>query len=365
MKKMMMASCALAWSILCGAMAQTVQTVEGLPQHAVPESVLAAEQAQPARHVILMIGDGMGPEHAWAAWACNGGRLNLHRLPVCGWSRTSSASHAITDSAAGGTAIACGQRTANYTVGQSPAGEPFGSVADDLHAQGYATGLVVTKSIADATPAAFYAHVSSRYNTARIAEQLGESAFRVILGGGAQHVPAETVEALRARGVLIELAAPLDLPPASQRGDYLPQAVERALAVLGQGGHPFFLMVEGSQIDSASHASDLREMVAEVLEFDRALGVVLQWAEAHPGTLVVVTADHQTGSLSLLDADMVAGRVSGAFSTHRHSGLAVPLYAGGAGAGYFSGVFDNRSIRARIRQACASRAGEQKDTNER
>ncbi len=360
MKKLLLLCCAALpalFSLSCG---QLEQTVDGLPPHEVPEAAAAPASRGAARHVILMIGDGMGAEHVWAAWACNRGRLHMGRLPICGWSRTSSTSHAITDSAAGGTALACGERTSNGTVGQSADGRPFTSIAEELRRQGYATGLVVTKSITDATPAAFYAHAASRRDTARIAAQLGQSGLSVVLGGGADDVPAESLAALRAGGGLAELAAPHELPPATQRGDYLPQSVERALAQLGKGDRPFFLMVEGSQIDVAAHARDLRETVAEVLDFDRALGVVLHWAEQHPDTLVVVVADHQTGGLSIHDAEAASGRVSGSFSTRRHSGLAVPVYAGGAGAWRFAGIYDNRNIPALIRQACAAAGQGQK-----
>ncbi len=345
--------CVVAAALLPVAAGQHVQTAEGLPAYEVPATPAALEPAGQARHVILMIGDGMGMEHVWAAWACNRGKLHLERMPVNGWSRTSSASHAITDSAAGGTAIACGERTSNGTVGQSPQGEPFCSVATELKAQGWATGLVVTKSMTDATPAAFYAHAASRRDTARIASQLEGAGFSVLLGGGADDVPAEVQERLRGRGVLAEFAAPHNMPPATQRGDYLPRAVERALAVLGEGDRPFFLMVEGSWIDLAAHDNNLRETVAEVQDFDRSLGVVLTWLAAHPDALVVVLADHQTGGLSLLGADVAAGRVQGSFSTRQHSGLAVPVYAAGAGAQHFSGMYDNRGVLPRIRRACA------------
>ncbi len=332
--------------------AAEVQEVSGMSGHEVAVPPAAVQPATPARNVILMIGDGMGSEHVWAAWACNGGRLNLMRLPVAGWSRTSSSSHAVTDSAAGGTAIACGERTANGVVGQSPKGRPYSSIAAELRAAGLATGLVVTKSITDATPAAFYAHASHRSQTPRIASQLAEAGFDVVLGGGAADVPAEAVERMREAGALVELAAPRDLPPATKRGDYLPQSVARALKALDGKGQGFFLMVEGSQIDLAAHANDLRETVAEVLDFDRAVGVALDWVAEHPDTLLVVTADHQTGGLSILNANVEGRSVKGHFSTRSHSGLAVPLYAAGAGAQHFGGIYDNRDIPGRVRAAC-------------
>ncbi len=332
--------------------AAEVQEVSGLAGHEVPAAAAAVQRTLPARNIILMIGDGMGAEHVWAAWACNGGNLNLMRLPVTGWSRTPSTSHAITDSAAGGTAIACGARTSNGTVGQSPEGEPYVSFAAEQRAAGVLTGLVVTKSITDATPAAFYAHAARRRDTGRIASQLPEAGFSVVMGGGSADVPAEAVTRMREAGALVELTAPHDMPPATRRGSYLPEAVARALDRLGkEGDEGFFLMVEGSQIDVAAHANDLRATVAEVLEFDRAVGVVLAWMETHPDTLLVVTADHQTGGLSIHDADMAKRAVKGVFTTGKHSGLAVPLYAAGAGAHYFGGLYDNRDIITRLRAA--------------
>ncbi len=360
MKHALSLSLAALFCLLTSSCAHQLQTAEGLPQHEVPAAPAVTAEARAARHIILMIGDGMGPEHVWAGWACNRGKLNLERLPVCGWSRTSSASHAITDSAAGGTAIACGARTSNGTVGQSPEGLPFTSIAAELKQKGWRTGLIATKSITDATPASFYAHAASRKQTARIASQLEGAGFSVVLGGGASDVPEGVVERMRKGGALVELSAPHDLPPATQRGDYLPQAVERALGRLGQTNEPFFLMVEGSQVDVAAHWNNLQEVAAEVLEFDRALGVVLRWAEEHPDALVIVLADHQTGGLVIHDADVAAGRVSADFATLRHSGLAVPVYAGGAGAQHFAGIYDNRNILERLRRACGMPAQGQK-----
>ncbi len=341
-------------SLLLCACAQSQDAVD-LPRHDVSATAPNTAPQGTARHIILMIGDGMGAEQIWAAWAANGGKLNIELLPVIGMSRTSSATHAITDSAAGGTAIACGARTANGTVGQSPEGHSFTSIATMLHQEGYATGLVATKSITDATPASFYASATSRKQTTHIAGQLPKAGFAIVLGGGADDVPASVVDGMRREGTLVELSAPHDMPPATQRGDYLPTAVERALGVLAQEDRPFFLMVEGSQIDVAAHANDLREMVAETLDFDRSIGVVLRWMETHPDTLLVVTADHQTGGFALLDADVAKGRVSGSFSTRRHNGLAVPVYAAGAGAAAFSGIYDNRDILQRLMSARQAR----------
>ncbi len=351
MKFSIIAGIALSGLLSFFGQAAEEQKVGDMPRHEVPASAAPLESGRAARNIILMVGDGMGPEHVWAAWACNGGRLHLMRLPVVGYVQTSSASHAVTDSAAAGTAIACGARTANGTVGQSPEGKPYVSFAAEQRARGVETGLVVTKDITDATPAAFYAHAAARRDKKRISSQLPQAGFSVVMGGGAATVPQKSVEEMRGQGALVELSAPGDLKPASRRGNYLPQAVARALDELEDADKGFFLMVEGSQIDSASHANDLRELVAEVLDFDRAIGVVLRWMESHPDTLLVVTADHQTGGLSLLDANVAEGWVVGNFSTTNHSGWAVPLYAAGAGAERFGGIYENRRILERLRAA--------------
>ena len=304
-----------------------------------------------ARNVILMIGDGMGAEHVWAAWLCNKGQLNMTTLPVTGFSITTSASHTITDSAAGGTAIACGHKTKNGQVGVDAAGKPLQSLAEQMRQAGKATGVVVTKAVTDATPAAFYAHVKSRKNTDAIAAALTEAGFDVVAGGGSAHFTAEQRKKLEKECSLCELAAPGDCAPASKRGDWLPQRVEQALKLLEQDKDGFFLMVEGSKIDMSAHVNDLDETVHETLDFDRAVGVVLRWMQKRNDTLLLVTADHQTGGLSILGGDKAKGKVEGHFSTFMHSGVAVPVYAAGCGAARFSGVQDNTELAPKVRRA--------------
>lgn len=340
------------WGLLLTAAAAACaeQTVSGLHTHRVEPGMMPTSGSR-ARNVILMIGDGMGAEHVWAAWLCNHGKLNIERLPVTGFSRTSSASHTITDSAAGGTAIACGRKAHNGHLGQTPDGRPVISLMQLLAAGGRRTGMVVTKAITDATPAAFYAHVNDRHDTESVAAALVNSGCRVITGGGADCVTPAQVAELRARGAVVRLAAPRDCPPASQRGDFLEKAVEEALGILGQGENGFFLLVEGSCIDLAAHENNLRETVLETLDFDRAIGCVLRWMQQHPDTLLVVTADHQTGGLSILGGSAARGEVRGAFATRNHSGVAVPVYAAGAGAARFGGIQENTEIFNKILDA--------------
>ena len=341
---------AFLFCITVGCLASCVsQTYVHAGAHACEQAV--APVPTQARNVILMIGDGMGAEHVWAAWLSNKGKLNIATLPVTGFSITTSASHTITDSAAGGTAIACGQKTVNGQVGVDAEGKAMESLAEQMRKAGKATGIVVTKAVTDATPAAFYAHVQSRKDTAAIAEALTEAGFDVVAGGGRDNFTEKQREELQRSCKMLELAAPGDCEPASKRGDWLPQRVEQALQLLEQDKDGFFLMVEGSKIDMSAHVNDLDETVRETLDFDKAVGVVLRWMQKRNDTLLVVTADHQTGGLSILGGDKDKGKVEGHFSSFRHSGISVPVYAAGCGAAAFTGVQDNTALAPKIRRA--------------
>lgn len=343
----------LAGSVFAGKVGE-IQTVQGVAQHAVFEgTVVATHAVTPPRNVIVMIGDGMSAEHVWAAWVCNGGKLNLEKMPITGFSRTYSANHLITDSAAGGTALACGEKTDNGMLGQTPTGKPLLSLAEVLTAAPHykKAGIVVTKAITDATPAAFYAHTDSRKNTAVIARQLCKAPLSVIVGGGAEAFSAQQLKDFAERpGCYVVLAAEGNMPYAAERGDFLAQQTAEALALLESAPHGFFLMIEGSEIDTASHDAELRLAIEETLDFDRALGVVLRWMQSHPDTLLVVTADHQTGGITIHGGDVKKGKVKAGFASTSHTGLVVPVYAAGIGAVNFTGVMDNTQIPAKILQ---------------
>lgn len=328
-----------------------IQVVNNVPVHEV-ETIIPAVTQEKARNVILMIGDGMGAEQVWTAWMCNYGKLNMEKLPVIGFSRTPSASATVTDSAAGGTAIACGAKTINGWVGVAPNKQKLTSVMHCLEKAGKQTGLVVTKAITDATPASFYAHNTDRNAVAGVAEDLVNSGCKVIIGGGTTIVSPQQIATLQGKGALVRLEGKVHCPPASRRGNFLERSVSEALATLETHPEGFFLMIEGSQIDSAGHATDLNEMVQETLDFDRAVGVVLRWMQKHPDTLLVITADHQTGGLSLLGGNVKKGEVKGCYTTNHHSGVSVPIYATGAGAAAFGGVQENTEFKNKILRAC-------------
>lgn len=323
--------------------------VENLPTYDVPECTVK-DYGTPARNIILMIGDGMGTEHIWAAWMLNHGKGFILSMPVTGFSITTSATHTITDSAAGGTALACGQKTANRFLGMAPDKKPLENLAEYYRAKGKSTGIVLTKDVTDATPAAFYAHVDDRGKKKEIAKALVDAGFTVIYGGGAKSVSEEQKKAIAEAGTVAEFTHDANPPKVAERGeDYLCHYVGSALEVLGQNPKGFFLMVEGSKIDHYAHDCRARETLHEMLDFDRAVGVVLEWMKQHPDTLLVVTADHQTGGLAIKDGNKEKGSVRVIFGTHSHSGFAVPLFAAGNGAGKFSGVLDNTEVSRRLR----------------
>ncbi len=323
--------------------------------------------AQPkAKNIIFMIGDGMGLNQIYAAMAANGGSLNLEKCPIVGLSKTYSASDFITDSAAGGTALATGSKTNNGMIGLAPDSTILLFSSLYYAAQnGKATGIVVTSPLTHATPASFYAHRISRHMYEEIATDLLSADIDVMIGGGRKHFENRTdnqnlSEKFREKGYEVlyseaeflasksdKIFAPLadvDLPKASERGDYLPNAVAKTIEILSQDENGFFLMVEGSQIDYQGHGNNCEEMICEVRDFDKAIGKALEFAEKDGNTLVVITADHETGGLTILDFDDETGKVDCEFSTNGHTGVPVPIFAFGPGAEKFAGIQQNADL---------------------
>lgn len=348
----------------------------GAPYVAEPVSV--PTESREIKNIIFMIGDGMGLEQVGAAWVANRQKLFLDGAPVVGIARTYSANRLITDSAAAGTALACGKKINNDVIGIDPAGIPLKSSIALAKESGMATGIIVTKSIADATPAAFYAHQKNRTMSEEIIAELVESEIDFIAGGGAKYFSkradkrdifgefaakhyfiARTMENLEtnvpAGTQFLGIFAEKHCESAEKRGDFLPRISKFALERLSKNPRGFFLMIEGSKIDTEGHAVNLDGVVAETLDFDRALGEVLRFAKRNPGTLVVVTADHATGGLTIIDGSLATGQVKGNFSTNCHNGITVPVYAFGTGATRFGGIYENTEIARRMHEIIRAR----------
>lgn len=332
------------------------------------------------RNVIYIIGDGMGINQIYAGMTAAGGHLNIERCTHSGFVKTYSASNYITDSAAGGTALASGHKTGNGMLGMSADSVAVESVLEYYRLQGYVTGLVVTSPITHATPASFYAHQTNRGMYDEIAVDLYRSGIDFFAGGGRRNFElrvdsANYTDSLRSIGYTVAysldsvqapvllpfglLAADIDLPAATERGDYLPDVVDLAIKSLRAKANDkgFFLMIEGSQIDYRCHGNDGPGVVAEVLDFDKAVKVALDFAESDGNTLVVITADHETGGLTIVDGSFADSTVSVSFGTRGtsgtsvgHTGTMVPVFAFGPGADLFTGIMENTDIPDKIKQ---------------
>lgn len=336
------------------------------------------------KNVILLIGDGMGTGQLTAAKYA-AGTLEMERCPVGGLMTTWSLDAMVTDSAASATALATGCKTTKGTIAQTPDGNPLLTALERAEAEGKTTGLVCTSAITHATPAAFAAHVPTRKMEPEIAEQLAASDIEVLFGGGLGFfLPQSVTNSLRSddsdlmdqlskkstvltteaefralgkpeRAVLLyALNSP---PPAMEGRIALPDMTAKAIEILSQCDAGFFLMVEGSQIDWGGHANDAAYLLSETLEFDAAVGVALDFAERDGHTLVIVTADHETGGFAILNGSVSERTITEtAFSGKSHTAGMVPLFAFGPGAEAFGGIRDNTDVGriiSRLMQAAA------------
>lgn len=331
-----------------------------------PEAVGTVAAEDPAPRVILFIGDGVGTSY-WSAARLAAGSLEVERLPVVGLVDTRSSSHDVTDSAAGATVYATGVRTYNGAIGVGPDSLPLRTVLEVARDRGMSTGLVATSTITHATPASFAAHVVSRRMEPEIARQMAGQGIDVILGGGrhffngrkegasdllpelrTRYTYVESVEELRALDTdtvdaLLGLLEEDALPRATERSLTLAEMTARALEILDRNPEGFFLLVEGSQPDWRGHSNEpLQAVIAEMLDLDEAIGVAIDYQSRRPGTLIVVTADHETGGLALNAAQ--GGGIEAHYTTTSHTAAMVPLFAGGPGAERFAGIIDNHEV---------------------
>jgi alkaline phosphatase len=334
-------------------------------------SVAEPPASNEIHNVIFLIGDGMGLEAVSCAWVLNHGKLNLDNMSVVGFSRTYCLDDLITDSAAGGTALAVGQKTTYSHVGTDPEGNPIPSMLVKAQELGKKTGVVVTCHLADATPADFCCHSDDRYKSDEVVAGYGECGVDYIAGGGLDYfgksrkdnrniaeemthkgytLALNEVELADAHLPILALLADDNLPNALERGDLFRHMVAKGLAELSMscGDKGFVMMIEGSSIDDWEHANKIDLAMEELLDFDRTLGDVLQWAAADGHTLVIVTADHATGALTLQDGNLAEGRIGVAFGNDGHNGIAVPYYVWGPGRDRFNGTLENSELGALI-----------------
>ena len=335
------------------------------------ETVKVTEpKGKKVKNIIFMIGDGMGLEQISAAWVSNGGKLNFDNFTKVGIQRSYSANKLVTDSAAAGSALATGHKTNNGMISMTPDSVAVKSLAEEAMEKGKRAGAAVTCRVNDATPSVFFSHSPSRSNQEDIVAQMASSGVYFLSGGGIKYwkdredgrdITAEiqekgysfaaTKEELMAveDGPVVALMAPKELDPALDRGDILPASVTKALELL-DNKKGFFLMIEGSMIDDGGHDNKAGHTMEEIFDFDRTLGIVLEWAEKDGETLVVVTADHATGGMTLLSGSIAEKRIRVNFSTTGHNGIALPVFAWGPHSEDFVGVYENTELSDRIRK---------------
>ena len=314
----------------------------------------------------------MGVDQVFAALTANRGKLNMTQMPFTGFSLTQSAYRYITGSAAGATALATGQRTYNSAIGVDTNRIALPTILEISKSNGYATGLVATSSITHATPASFIAHQPSRSMEEEIAADFIDSGIDLFIGGGRRFfttrkdkrnllkelmydnylIYGSLEEAANANQLkLVVLTASNHNKSYPKRGAMLPNATEKAIEVLKTNEKGFFLMVEGSMIDWGSHRNNTKYTVQETLDFDRAIGKALEFASSNKETLVIITADHETGGMSVANGNIEKAKVSAKFTTLGHTAVMVPVFAYGAGADKFTGVYKNTEIFNKIMQS--------------
>lgn len=375
---------------------------------------------QKAKYVFYFIGDGMGFNHVslteyWLGHTqgvFDSRPLSFSQFPVLGWAVTHSESNLITDSAAAGTALSTGNKTKNGMIATGPDSTALTSISYKIHDAGYKVGISSTVGINHATPAAFYGHNVNRGNYYEIASEIPASEFEFFAGGGAIESTGDdedkvsVYEAIENGGYVIaegmdDFAAKKDgtqkmmlLQKDGRLRTELPYAIDmkehdmtqadlvRASIdfLYDEGGEGFFVMSEGGRIDWASHGNDTKAVILETLSLSDAVAEAVRFYNEHPDeTLIVVTADHETGGLTLswekgynlyLDKleeiscskDMVSeeerermneisheARIG--WTTGDHSAANVPVFAIGAGSDLFSGRMDNTDIPKRICEA--------------
>jgi alkaline phosphatase len=343
-------------------------------------STTGEEAVSEVRNVVLFIGDGMGIGHVSAAAALlerPGSTPALADTPFVGLVQTWAANTLVTDSASSGSALATGQKTNKRMIGILPDGSVAGNLFETARAHGLKTGVITTSGLVDATAASFTAHVDYRYKYDEILAQMLDSGTTVLIGGDFsqnskakrnpryRRLAAELEELGDARGYQVirdpdgigSTRLPIlgFFPPrsgyAEQHGPQLAVTVRHTIDRLLADEAGFLLVVESEVTDELAHDNDIEAVMDGMRELDAAVAEVLTRVEPRGDTLVLVTADHDTGSLCLVDGYYEDGEATVRWATGDHSSQWVPLFAFGPGAEDFTGVMDNTEVASGIARA--------------
>lgn len=315
-------------------------------------------------NIILMIGDGMGLSELSASFYYGDMMPVFTEFNNIGLINTSSKKQKITDSAAGATAFACGQKTYNGGLGVNVDSVPIPNITEVLSKVGYKTGLVATSSITHATPAGFYAHVKSRNQQFDIAKQLTQSKIDFFAAGGMKFFnqrpdSVNLLNVLSDNGfvvnaedfnynykrkygfILAEDGMPSKL---NGRDNFLADYTSHAIDYLSNSGDNFFLMVEGSQIDWGGHDNNSEYLIGEMLDFEKAVRTAFEFAKKDRNTIVIVLADHETGGFTLGANNGNYAEIKPTFSTGGHSATLIPVLTYGPGSDEFRGIYQNNEV---------------------
>lgn len=323
-------------------------------------------QGLKAKNIILAVGDGAGLNQVMLSRLAIGGmdhKLSIDQLPYHGISLTHSYNNIYTDSAAAATTWATGHKTKNRYLSIDVNKEKLQTITEMLSKKSYISGLVATSSITHATPAAFYAHIDSRYKYSEIAEQLIDSPINIAMGGGLEFFDIEKIEdshhiltnkksfnlnfndSKKVIGLFDNDGIYRDTDKPTQR-----EMTDFTLKYLNKNQcNGFFLMTEGSQIDWAAHDNNANEMIAEFRDFDLTIKDLINFVTQNKETLLIITADHETGGLQILkqEDDFVIVQ----WGTGSHTSIPVGVYTYGPAAELFNGVMDNTDIHQKMLEA--------------
>ena len=349
----------------------------------ISNSVLENKTVKSPKNIILMIGDGMGLSQITAGLYANMNHLNLEYFESIGLHKSYSGNDLVTDSAAGATAFSCGCKSFNSAISVKIDSTPCPTIMEQLKSKGYTTGILVTCSITHATPACFYAHQINRDLNENIALDMLKSGPDMFVGGGEKYFVnrkndnRDLISELRSNGYVVhdyksnklenEILDPnkkygfftADNSPtkASEGRDYEITIVDKTLDYLAKRskGNGFFYMIEGSQIDWGGHDGNSDYIIAEMKNFDKTIGKVLDFAKKDGNTLIVITADHETGGYAVLKGSKM-GEIVGGFADKgksnskslNHTASLIPVFAFGPGAEKFQGIYENTAIYDKI-----------------
>lgn len=352
-------------------------TTEPIYEREVLGSII--QEAKKPKNIILLIGDGMGMGQISAGTYANGNKSNLEKFPVVGIHKPHSGVQLITDSAAAATSFACGVKTYNGAIGVGLDSLPVQTILEEAEEKGLKTGLIATSTIVHATPASFISHNVYRKNYEEIAEDFLKTDIDFFAGGGKKYFDRrdkderDLTAELTAKGYTVEnylkevheIRIPLETAdkfayftadedplPVHQGRDYLEAISMNGINFLKQrsGDEGFFIMIESSQIDWGGHANNSDWIIDEFKEFNALIGKVLKWAEEDGETLVVLTADHETGGYTIQVDSKMDDMITTFTSTH-HTGDFIPVFASGPGSEKFAGLYENTEIYHRMRAA--------------